>query len=296
VLSDKLQNKGKFLLLLGLMFGLALGVFFWLKPNRDMAQPVEKTLRFTYTLSNTSGELIPQAHFIAMIPLEIEGAQHIESVVATDTYEFVPQKDMSKSLQFTLKNFPPYATKIISITVKLTLDAVAKEDFMVRNQYLHTQDYIETHSAAVTSLATPLKNKKSYLGAKATYEWLVNNIADAGYVSDNKGAQYALEKRTGDCTEHMYAFVALARANKIPARGLAGFVVPHAAGILNSADYHNWAEFFDGKKWILVDSQKKVFDAQYQDYVVTRVLGTEDDSALPASRFVMTDARIKVSL
>jgi transglutaminase-like putative cysteine protease len=295
VLSDKLQNKGKFLIVIGLIFVLVIGVFFWLKPRSDIAQPVEKTLRFTYTLNNTSGELIPQADFIAMIPLEIEGAQHIESIFATDAYAFLPPKDMTNSLQFTLKNFPPYATKIISITVKLTVDAVAKEDFIVRHQYLNTQDYIETTSAVVASIAPQLKNKKSQVSAKATYEWLVNNIADAGYVSDNKGAQYALEKRTGDCTEHMYAFVALARANKIPARGLAGFVVPNTAGILNSADYHNWAEFFDGKKWILVDSQKKIFDAQYQDYIVTRVLGTEADSALPASRFLTTDKRISVS-
>ncbi len=296
MVSDNIKKyKSRYIILFGIVFVVCALV--WLsQPRLDIAQPVEKTLRFTYTLKNTANEFIPQADFVAMIPVEIAGAQHIVSITTTEKYELINKGAFNQAIKFTIQNFPPFATKIIGITMVLNVDALAKEDSIKKNPYLIAEKYIETDSLAVKEIAAQLVNKRSELTAKSIYEWLVNNIKDVGYVAENKGAEYAVEKRVGDCTEHMYAFVALARVNGIPARGVAGFVVPNSAAILNSADYHNWAEFFDGKKWILVDSQKHVFDAQYENYIVTRVLDNKNDSVMSSNRFLMTDSRIKVSL
>lgn len=65
----------------------------------------------------------------------------------------------------------------------------------------------------------------------------------------------------------MYAFVSLARANGIPARGISGFWMPGESTIINAADHHDWAEFYDGERWVLVDANKKFFDSFYENYI-----------------------------
>lgn len=230
-----------------------------------------------------------------MIPIEYVGAQHIDSIVATQEYQLINDDATARSVKFDIHNFPPYATKVISMTVALKKSSAAQKEFMWRKKYIEKQQYIELDAAIVKEKAAQVSSKKTVLTAKNAYEWLINNVKDSGYVSENKGAQFALEKRLGDCTEYMYAFVALARANGIPARGVAGFVVQNSAGVVNSADYHNWAEFYDGNKWILVDPQKHVFDEHYENYIATRFIGSENDTAMSASRFLTTDKRISIS-
>ena len=48
--------------------------------------------------------------------------------------------------------------------------------------------------------------------------------AYVGYIKNDRGALYALKTKEGDCTEFMHLFVALCRANKIPARCIGGYV------------------------------------------------------------------------
>src|SRR5690625_8053461 len=84
----------------------------------------------------------------------------------------------------------------------------------------------------------------------------------------------------------MYAFVALARAQGIPARGIAGFVVNSSAAVLSASYYHNWAEFHDGERWVLVDPYKGVFDEQYENYIAFRLVGGTNNYSGLASRFL----------
>src|SRR5690625_7987994 len=87
----------------------------------------------------------------------------------------------------------------------------------------------------------------------------------------------------------MYAFVALARAQGIPARGIAGFVVNSNAAVLSASDYHNWAEFHDGERWVLVDPYKGVFDDQYENYIAFRMVGGRKNHSGSARRLLAVD-------
>lgn len=51
----------------------------------------------------------------------------------------------------------------------------------------------------------------------------------------------------------MYLSMALARANGIPARGIAGYVYGGNA-VLHPEDNHNWAEFYLDNKRLLAHS------------------------------------------
>ena len=254
--------------------------------------PIEKTLRFTYTLKNISNELVENADFVAMIPAEIKGSQHIVSISTTEKYSLENKDLLSQSMKFQIKNIPPFSSKVISITIVLGMSEKPKNEIHNKNEYLKAEKYIEKDSLTVKNVSALLDKTTKNSYAKSTFEWLINNVKDAGYVSDNKGAQYAIEKLLGDCTEYMYAFVALERANDTPARAIAGFFMPQPAGILNASDYHNWAEFYDAGKWKLADPQKRIFDQQYQNYIVVRFLSGESS----ANRFLITDNRLTVSL
>jgi transglutaminase-like putative cysteine protease len=291
-----LNNKiGMYIGALAVVVLLSVIALILLRPE-GVINSVEKTLRFTYTLKNTSNELIETADFIAMIPAEIKGSQHVVSINSTEQYELLNTNPLNQSIKFTLRDLPPYGTKVISITLVMEVSSIAKNSINKKNQYLQAEKYIEKDSHAVKNIALLLDKKTSAIYAKSAFEWAMHNIQDAGYVIDNKGAQYAIEKKLGDCTEYMYAFVALARANDIPARAMAGFVVPQSASILNASDYHNWAEFYDSGRWVIADPQKRIFDQQYENYIITRVVSGAQELDISTNRFLITDKRLSVSL
>lgn len=231
-----------------------------------------KTLRFNYTLSNTSGEFIPHADFSIKIPMSIDAIQHVESINSSHKNKLVQEGGGEQSVHFPIDNISPYASKIIDLTLVVDISDQPKYERINAADYLAAEKYIELDSPAIKALAAQLKGASPEETARNIYEWLVNNVTPSSYTADSKGAQYLIEKKSGDCTELMYAFVALARANGIPARGINGFWIPSESTIINAADYHDWAEFYDGERWVLVDASKRVFDGINDSYIYLNIL------------------------
>lgn len=279
-----------------LMVFLASAIYLFAgKKDLIINQPVTKTLKFSYTLTNTSADFIAEAEFLSFLPLVLPGSQVITSLDASQDYEILDHDSNQHSIKFVIHNLPPYGSKVINLAIEVEVSALPQVQAIKKALYLKEEKYIEITSTPVQSIVQSLPRAEE--PTKIIYEWLANNINDAGYVAENKGAKFALEKRLGDCTEHMYAFIALARAKGIPARGVAGFVVDNSAAVLASASYHNWAEFHDGKKWILVDPQRKIYDDKYQHYLPFRHFGGDPAAGeLSTNRFLATDQRISIHL
>jgi hypothetical protein len=239
--------------------------YFFMADNYPSAQ---KTLRFNYTLANTSSQLVPSARFSLMLPAQVDGIQTIKQLNSSYIYDLKKELDGRQAVEFNLENIAPFATKIIDLSLVVEVVNKPKKESIDKGIYLTSEKYIELESPYVKDIAGQFNAGTATESAKNIYEWLVNNIQPENYTADKKGAVYALKNKTGDCTEAMYAFVALARANGIPARGVSGYWVPGDSSIINAADYHDWAEFYDGKRWVLVDVNKKVFDSDYFNYVV----------------------------
>jgi hypothetical protein len=108
----------------------------------------------------------------------------------------------------------------------------------VRNAYLADSPGIETRIRPVRIQAQQLAEQASHPWglAQCIHRWVWENIEPR--VGDYTSVAKALEKRVGDCEERAAVFIALCRANGIPARLV---WVPN----------HNWAEFY------LQDSQQK---------------------------------------
>ena len=76
---------------------------------------------------------------------------------------------------------------------------------------------------------------------------------------EEMGALWALENKTGDCSEYSYLLVALCRATEIPARIQAGFAFHSFSE--NTEDGHMWAEYYlEDYGWIPVDATWRLFD------------------------------------
>jgi uncharacterized protein (TIGR03000 family) len=79
-------------------------------------------------------------------------------------------------------------------------------------------------------------------------------------------AVWACDSRHGNCSDFHSLFIALARAEKIPAKFVIGFPLPEAHGG-DVAGYHCWALFRpEGKGWIPVDISEANKHPELSDY------------------------------
>jgi transglutaminase-like putative cysteine protease len=143
---------------------------------------------------------------------------------------------------------------------------------------------VEVDHPKIQAVAETLRAQDPMTTARRTFRWVADHVRDSGYLRDDRGALYALEHGRGDCTEHMYLFVALARANGIPARPMAGYIM-EGNGVLRARDHHNWAEFYADGAWHIADPHRGVFDDGYSHYVATRIIGGASAAGFDPYRF-----------
>jgi len=91
----------------------------------------------------------------------------------------------------------------------------------------------------------------SFEAANAIFHWVYDNIEKRPTVS-LPSALDVLRKKEGDCNEHTYLFVALARAAGLPARINVGLVYGGVEGYENAFYYHAWPSVYVGE-WVEMD-------------------------------------------
>lgn len=176
-------------------------------------------------------------------------------------------------LQVRLGPVPPRATLSLDVGFELELgDGPMPADEPLRPAFLRSEPYIESDHPEIQRLAHRLRRKSAVDTAREIFRWVTENVQLGGYIREERGALYALRQRKGDCTEGMDLFVALARANGIPARGIGGYVML-SDGTLKSGSYHNWAEFYADGAWRIADPQGGRFMERGSECIAMQVLG-----------------------
>jgi transglutaminase-like putative cysteine protease len=92
--------------------------------------------------------------------------------------------------------------------------------------------------------------------AYAIYDYVFHNLRyDKTGTGWGRGdAMWACDSKHGNCTDFHSLFIALMRAEKIPARFEIGFPLPEGKSEADIPGYHCWAEFYlDGRGWVPVD-------------------------------------------
>ncbi len=116
--------------------------------------------------------------------------------------------------------------------------------------YLIDEKYLEKDDPTIQAAAKKLKSKSELETAKKIYDFVLKHMIYRYAQGPNKGAVYALKKRGDDCSEYSDLFVALCRANNIPARFVSGFILKE--GELDWG--HAWTEvYFKEYGWIPFD-------------------------------------------
>lgn len=278
------------------------GVAFWLWREPPVKYPpaeypVKRVLRYSFTVGNPTNQLIERAWFWTYAPVKQMANQRTAKIEASHPYELMTDELGNQRLHFTFENFPPYSSKIISLTTELDL---AEEPNRVRmdqlDRYLQAETYVESAHPRLAKAAAKLTAETPAKSARNIYQWVVRNIQGQGYIKNDRGALYALDNQHGDCTEYAYLVTALSRANGIPARSVAGYVYDKNA-VLDSSDYHNWAEVYIDGTWQIADAQKEAFMDKNSQYIAMRLIVVDkDDSFKNSQRFFATSENLDVKM
>lgn len=160
--------------------------------------------------------------------------------------------------QYTLKASKRLDIKVLGrakIYLSPKKELLSKED---EKNYIKQQDFWETQNPKIQTLAKQLKTPD------AIYKYVVDNLKyDFSRVESGNpraGAAQSLQNPTSAvCLEFTDLFVALARANGIPARAINGFAytdnsASRPLSLLKDV-LHAWPQYydFDQQKWIMVD-------------------------------------------
>jgi hypothetical protein len=140
--------------------------------------------------------------------------------------------------------------------IDLTLTADTLPDMAAASQpadpalqtYLAPSPFLQADDPAIRKQARALTAGADHpvRAAQAIFDWVYRNVRKAPTVSLPSAAD-VLRQMEGDCNEHTYLFVALARAAGIPAKVMVGLVYHEG-----SFYYHAWPAVFLGR-WTEMD-------------------------------------------
>jgi len=259
--------------------------------------PISRHFRYAYILQNSTNWRVKDVEFWVYAPVKQTATQRCVRLKSSHSYQLLADDLGNQILHFTFDFFPPYATKIVTIETDL-LFADQANQMVVDNFaiFLRPEKYLESDAPALSRLARELRAAESLQTAENIFRWVADNVRYTGYSREDRGARYALVHKEGDCTEFMYLFVALCRANKIPARCVGGYVYGGST-ILHPEDYHNWAEFYADGAWRIADPQKKVFMKNRSSYIAMRIIPAVGDGSIAQfNRFRFKGSGLQVKM
>ena len=208
----------------------------------------EVKLKITYKV-NVSGH-INKLRLKMVIPANIKDRQTIDELsfsiepdsiytANSNSYALFKFYDIESDFKIVVKS---------RITIYNSISMKADTATVVMPKYLIAEPNIEVESDKILLVAQSLKQKTDIETAIKTFEYVKEHIS----YKRNKaiGAEKVLETGIGKCMDYSDLFVALLRANNIPAKSMFGIVVAETA----PNPLHAWPEAYLNKQgWIRFD-------------------------------------------
>ena len=249
-----------------------------------------RTYLFRYQITNPQLTAVTSASLSVALPLSGDG-QSLLQVDSTLPYQRASVEG-SEQLTVALGRLPALAQRQLQLKVQVRAGEERSPVMLTpeqRARYLQSERLIERDDPAISALAAKLQVKGNELAtARSIYQWVKENLRYTHNSPVAHGAKVALAQRSGDCTEYMHLVMALARAAGIPARAASGYVYTQN-GVVNAADYHDWAELYINGRWQLVDAQQQRFMEGEADYLTMQ-------RGRSTARFSITPASLGISM
>jgi len=258
---------------------------------------ISKQIQYSYTVQNKTNRVIEKAELWAHAPVKQTASQRCVDLTANYPFELISDKDGNQVLYFTFERLAPYASRIITIKADLLVsrsaNPIAAEPEASDRQ---PEKYIESDHPSIRRAAAKLQESDEIKTINAVFDWVASHVRYNGYAAQDRGALYALKHKKGDCTEYMDLFVALSRANGLPARRIGGYICPENA-VLKARDYHNWGEFYENGIWQIADPQHNVLMRNQNNYIAMRIIRASGDNPLGTfNRFRFKGEGLKVKM
>lgn len=241
--------------------------------------PVRR-LRFVWELFNPGGEWLRNEGFACALPASLPGGQQLLSAEGSLPLRWRSDCLGQNTALVTLTEVAPRQRVRVQVDARVALAAPGSPaSDGACDSWLGPGPFLDLGEAPITDLAAELRRGSGLETARALFDWLVAHIRYTAYSPSDKGALQALSTRQGDCTEFAHLATALARVAGLPARTVGGYVMAHDA-IVKPGDYHDWAELWVDGRWLILDAQRREFDADAQAYLRFRYYSTHGDATL----------------
>ena len=154
--------------------------------------------------------------------------------------------------------------RVLSFGIRYLTDSDTISDYDknsdIYKKYTQPEELVQSDNLELVSKAQDItKGENDTLKKVAKiYDFVIRHMH---YMTqdEERGALWALENKTGDCSEYSYLFVALCRAVGIPARIQVGFAFSSTSETIE--DGHMWAEYYLGNYgWVPVDATWRDFN------------------------------------
>ena len=216
-------------------------------PPKTINSERHVNLKITYKI-NVSGHL-NKMRLKMVIPENIKQRQEVDELTFSiepdsfytangNSYVLFRFYDIDKDFKIVLKS------KLTIYSVINTSADTAKADFF---KFLVAEPNIEAESEKIISTAQTLKQRTDIETVMKTFDFVKEHITYKKKAAI--GAEQVLESGIGKCMDYSDLFVALLRANNIPAKSMFGIVVSEHENPL-----HAWPEAYLRKQgWIRFD-------------------------------------------
>jgi transglutaminase-like putative cysteine protease len=229
----------------------------WGQTSPASAQRVTFTLRYDVTAKSGTTKVT----LTAVVPRSLPGKQRILRIDYSPKPTRVFDRHGNRYARFVL-NRPKRET---TVTVRVEAE-IYRRDFATasarRNtlspkkkdlaRWLAHEKYLEKNAPAVRQAARGLAGKTDEQTVRNVMKFVAKTLRQGPFDGNDNGATWALRQKRGDCTEFADLFVALCRANGVPARWWQGYLVTPPAK--NDTSKHDRAEVYLRKYgWVPID-------------------------------------------
>ena len=202
------------------------------------------------------------------LPMENEPAQRIADLKIDSPLPYTLTRDPGTGNRFLYVEVPPTAALPLAVTVSFTTtrreiagtngetEPGSLDGYLESDPYVVVNDQVRELAAKAVEGKATLDEK-----ARALYDWVMGYmeywVKDQSHLkASGKGlTAYALEKRTGNCSEFHALYGSCCKALGIPSRMVFGSMFrKRLDGKNEDQSYHCWQEYWDPEKgWVPID-------------------------------------------